>query len=221
MKLNALFVASGAALLVSAASAQLKITEMMSNADAVEDYFEITNFGGSAVDITGWRYDDVSASLAESVALEGVTSIGAGESVVFFELDEKDPVDPNYDPATEIANFRTAFGGLLGVQIGFHAGAGLGGSGDEINIFDASNTIVLTQGYSGGHAGQWAGGANTDAAIYIPGTVDDWTYAQDGLYGSIQTPLGDWGNPGVVPEPATMTLLALGAAAVAARKRKN
>lgn len=213
MKLNALFALGGVVLLAGTASAQLKITEVMSNADSVNDYFEITNFGGSAVDITDWKYDDISASSIEAVLLEGVTQILAGQSVVFVERNDADAADVE-------AEFRAAFGGLVGVTIGFHNGAGLGNS-DEVNIFDASDNIVLTQGYTGGHAGEWAGGSNQDAAIYVPGTVDDWTFAQAGLYGSIETPMGDWGNPGVVPEPATMVLLGLGAAAVAARKKRK
>ena len=213
MKLNALTMV-GLALVAGSAHAQLKITEMHSNADAVEDYFEITNLGNTTVDITGWKYDDESASIGDAVALEGVTEILAGQSVVFVERDGADAADV-------IQQFRDAFGGLAGVTIGTHDGAGLGGGGDEVNIFNSSDTIVLTQGYAGGHAGEWAGGTNQDSAIWIPGTDNDWTYAQDGLYGSIMTPDGDWGNPGVVPEPATMVLLGLGAAAVAARKKRK
>lgn len=50
-----------------------------------QDWFELTNTGTSAVDITGWRMDDNSNPFATSVALTGVTSIGPGQSAVSFD----------------------------------------------------------------------------------------------------------------------------------------
>ena len=44
------------------------------------DWFELTNTGGAAVDIAGWKMDDNSDSSGLAVALNGVTSIPAGRS---------------------------------------------------------------------------------------------------------------------------------------------
>ncbi len=56
-----------------------------------QDWFELTNTGTSAVDITGWKMDDNSDSFALSVPLAGVTSIAAGQSVVFIESTAGNP----------------------------------------------------------------------------------------------------------------------------------
>ncbi len=55
------------------------------NTSYAADWFELTNTGASAVDITGWKVDDNSHSPAQALALTGVSSIGAGQSVVFIE----------------------------------------------------------------------------------------------------------------------------------------
>src|SRR5262245_10486384 len=49
------------------------------------DWFELTNNGPTAVTITGWKMDDDSASFLSARALTGITSIAAGESVIFTE----------------------------------------------------------------------------------------------------------------------------------------
>jgi len=69
----------------------LLITELSTkSAMDPEDYFEITNVGATAVDITGWKFDDESADINEAADLLGITSIGAGESVIFIQLDTDD-----------------------------------------------------------------------------------------------------------------------------------
>ncbi|HOS45355.1 MAG TPA: lamin tail domain-containing protein, partial [Paludibacter sp.] len=44
----------------SFSSAQIRITEVMSQSGTggTEDWFELTNFGTTSVDITGWKMDD-------------------------------------------------------------------------------------------------------------------------------------------------------------------
>src|SRR5262249_30973602 len=77
------------------------------------DWFEVTNTGSIPVDITNWRMDDNSNSFAVSVALNGITSIAAGESVIFIESTASKPA------ATVIASFKDVwFGG--NVPAGLH-----------------------------------------------------------------------------------------------------
>ena len=88
------------------------------NSAVAADWFELTNSGTSAVDITGWKMDDNSNSFASSVALNGITSIAAGESVIFIE-----------GGAAQVTAFvNTWFGGVLpaGLQIGTYTGSGIG-----------------------------------------------------------------------------------------------
>ena len=98
------------------------------------DWFEVTNSSASAVDITGWKIDDDSASFALASALSGVTSIAPGQSAIFVDGD-----------ATKITAFVNIwFGGTLpsGVLIGNYGGPGLGAGGDGVNLFDASGALV-------------------------------------------------------------------------------
>ncbi|MFI5311801.1 MAG: SdiA-regulated domain-containing protein [Gemmatimonadales bacterium] len=108
-----------------------------SNSSLAADWFEATNTGGSAIDLTGWKMDDNSHSIANAVALNGITSIAPGESVIFIET---------ASPITAAAAFRTLwFGANPSVtQIGSYSGSGVGlsSSGDEVTLFDGTGTMV-------------------------------------------------------------------------------
>jgi predicted extracellular nuclease/uncharacterized protein YjiK len=106
------------------------------NSPVGADWFELTNTGTSAVDITGWKFDDNSNSFANSVALTGITSIGASESVIFVE-NAADTIYNSFKSNWFGANTPTGF------QIGRYTGSGVGlsTSGDAVNIFDASGAL--------------------------------------------------------------------------------
>ncbi|MDZ8080777.1 MAG: SdiA-regulated domain-containing protein [Nostoc sp. DcaGUA01] len=100
------------------------------------DWFEVTNTSTSAVTITGWRIDDDSNSFANSVALNGVTSIAPGQSVIFIEGN-----------ATTASAFKTAWFGSnvpSNFTIGTYSGSGIGLStgGDAVNLFDSSGNRI-------------------------------------------------------------------------------
>jgi hypothetical protein len=117
-----------ATLIAPAAQAGIVITEVMSSSGSTPDWFELTNDGSSAVSLTGWKMDDGSFNLAAAVALSGITSIGAGESVIFIES----------AGGTGIASFRSFWGGLANVQVGYYSGSGVGLSsgGDGVCVFN-------------------------------------------------------------------------------------
>ena len=112
--LSALVVTS---VIVPATHAGIVITEVMSSSGTggTPDWFEVTNDGSSAVSLTGWKMDDGSFNIAAAVALSGISSIGAGESVIFLES----------AAGAGVANFRTFWGGLAGVQVGYYSGSGV------------------------------------------------------------------------------------------------
>ena len=103
----------------------------------VVDWFEVTNTGPSAIDMTGWKMDDNSNSFALSVPIAGISSIAAGESVVLME---------SSTPATTIPAFTSAWFGTsvpAGLQLGTYSGSGVGLStgGDAVNLFNAAGVL--------------------------------------------------------------------------------
>lgn len=110
-----------------------------SNATIGSDWFEVTNNGTTALDITGWKVDDNSKSFSSAIALTGITSIAAGESVIFIENDA--------DAAVIIDKFKSIWFGTnvpVGLQVGTYTGSGIGLSsgGDAVNLFNASGTLM-------------------------------------------------------------------------------
>ena len=104
------------------------------------DWFEITNNGTTPLDITGWKVDDAKPSFTTGIPLAGVTSIAAGESVIFIEAAAA-------DVASNIAKFKSTWFDTnvpAGFQIGTYTGTGIGlsTSGDEINLYDASGNVM-------------------------------------------------------------------------------
>ena len=128
--LSAIFIALTS---ISFAQGILRITEVMSSGSTA-DWFELTNIGNASVDITGYKVDDNSFNFANSAFLNGVTTIAAGESVIFGESGS----------ATFAADFRTFWGLSANVQVGTYTGSGLGfsSSGDGTIVFDATGTEV-------------------------------------------------------------------------------
>jgi uncharacterized protein YjiK len=160
-------------------AASVSITEVASwsssNSLVAADWFEITNYGTSALDITGWKVDDSSNTFTSAVPLSGITSIAPGESVIFLETSST-------NAATIIANFKSAWFGInptANLQVGSYTGSGIGlsSSGDAVNLFDASGNIrssvnfgVATTNYSFNNA---AGLNNTSISLLSQIGVND------------------------------------------------
>jgi uncharacterized protein YjiK len=117
----------------------LAITEVApwssGNSPVAADWFEVTNVSDNAVDITGWKVDDSSANFAVALALNGITSIAPGESVIFIE-----------GSPTTVDSFKSNWFGAsppLGLQVGYYSGAsiGLSSSGDAVNLYNAGGVL--------------------------------------------------------------------------------
>lgn len=201
----------------------IRITEVMSSSGVggTEDWLELTNYSGSTVDISGWKVDDNSFLFSAALALTGVTSLGPGESAIFFEGGK----------TTTVANFQS-FWGLSGVlpQIGSYTGSGIGFSstGDGAVIFNASGievtprvtfgaaTAGTTFYYAYDSAGLPTTSPNTNALVSSLGTLDGQiSYASTGLVSSVS----NIGSPGTainaVPEPSSIALCLIGGSAAA------
>ena len=101
------------------------------NSPVAADWFELTNTGSTAVNIAGWRFDDDSNAFDSAAALSGLTTINAGESVIFVDgATVNATFSPNWFGANPPANLK----------IGNYSGIGLGlsTSGDSVNIFNST-----------------------------------------------------------------------------------
>jgi hypothetical protein len=186
---------------------------MSSSASGTPDWIEVTNYGASSVSLVNWRMDDSSFNFGASVALSGITSIGAGESVVFIES----------AAGGGIASFRTLWGGLSGVQVGFYSGSGVGFSsgGDGVGLFNASNALVTQVSFGASTSGSsffWgydlAGNINPsyNGLVSTVGTIGTQvTTASSNDIGSIGSAIG-------VPAPGAIALFGL--AGIVGRRRR-
>jgi hypothetical protein len=157
------------------------------------------------------------------VALNGITSINAGESVAFLETTTLD----SGTVANLISSFRTFWGGsAASAQIGYYAGSGISfsSSGDGIVMFSdtgAETTPRVTFGaattgstfyYGYDAAGDPTTSPNTNAIVSTVGTLDGQI-----TFASATTLPQNIGSPGTavaaVPEPSSVALLAIGAGA--------
>ena len=200
----------------------LRITEAMSSSGVggTADWWEVTNYGSSAVDITGWTVDDNFMS-GSSIALNGITSINAGESVAFLETTTLD----SGTVATLISSFRTFWGGsAASAQIGYYAGSGIGlsSNGDGLVMFSGTTETTprvsfgaATTGasfyYGYDAAGDPTTSPNTNAIVSTVGTLDGQSTFASATISTAQ----NIGSPGTavaaVPEPSSIALLAIGA----------
>jgi phosphodiesterase/alkaline phosphatase D-like protein/uncharacterized protein YjiK/2',3'-cyclic-nucleotide 2'-phosphodiesterase (5'-nucleotidase family) len=200
---------------VTTMNAQLLLTEIQS--DGLSDFWELTNVGASAIDLSNYKWDDDSRNPADpaAVTIPGGTMIDPGESIIFT--------------ATAAGTFRTQWGipGSVKVIVG---GPGFG-QGDGVALFNASSTELFffsyalngftlpnNSGSAGGHAGISAGGAARQAAIWDPtsGTSSPrYTNATGSNFNTVSAPgnSSDKGSPGysgfgVAPPTVTLSLSA-------------
>ncbi len=196
------------------AQADLVITEVMSNSGHTGgsgngDWFEIYNTGASAVDLTGYSWDDNTKTAGSHTF--GSVSIAAGGFVIV--VDENAALAPLWKAnvwgitAPNVVVLDNAAMGFSGL-----------GNGDEIHLYNASDVEVasVTFGpYTTGSSFEWdATGASR--GLSIVGENGAYVAPLDGndggadnnpaLYGAGS----DIGSPGVVPEPATFAMLGIG-----------
>lgn len=232
MKTKKLLLSLVAALITASAipaQAQIRITEVSPFSSGAapangytSDWFELTNIGAVAVNISGWKMDDSSPTFATAVALTGITSIAPGESVIFIEN------------AVNAAFRNTWFGGSppSGLQIGNYTGGGVGlsQSGDAVNIFDSLGIVQasVTFGLSGinlelappYHTFDNAAGLNNTPISTLSATGVNGAFVAINDVNEIGSP-GRIANVALVPEPQTYALMLAGLGFIGAVARKR
>jgi len=211
----------------------LRITEVMSSSgtNGTADWFEVTNYGDTSINISGWRMDDNSFASGNSVALLGVDNIAAGATVVFLETTT---------PGTDIPAFRNFWGGIDTITIGSCSGSGVSFSsnGDGVVLFDSvgtertprTNFLTATTGSTFFRGYDAAGnfdtyGSAANGVISTLGTIPGSMTNQ--LTFTSTNSLGNIGSPGTaivaVPEPSTYILgvLAVTVLAYVGRNRRK
>jgi predicted extracellular nuclease len=208
------------ALFATTAQAQMRITEWMydgsiGTTNPKGEFIEFTNVGASAIDMTGWSFDDDSRT--PTISLSTFGTVAAGESVILTDA--------------TAADFRSVWGLLDSVKVIGDNSANLGRN-DEINLFDGSGVLAdrLTYNDQGtdtvkGPRTQhvsanitWAALSANNASLAVKSVVGD-------TYLSYQAG-ADIGNPGVytpyvaTPEPGTFALIAVAAGAFFALRRR-
>lgn len=200
--------------MVVGAQAQIRFTEFASGSigggTGLGEFIEITNIGGSAIDLTGWSFDDLSA-VPGAFSISGLGVLAAGSSAIITE---------NADANA----FRTGWGLSGSVAVIGGLNQNLSSGGDALNLFDASNTLVDTLVFT--NQANLGVSNNGPADQLGMNNYPAWQASSIGdTFGSHLSTNGDVGNPGSytpVPEPATLLVTGLGFAGVwRSRKRRR
>ncbi|WP_233828817.1 SdiA-regulated domain-containing protein [Paraburkholderia sp. ZP32-5] len=123
------------------------ISEVNSNADGGQDFFEIYNYGSAAIDLTGWRWGDSHADVNDAnnaAAFPAGTKLAAGEHLVIV---------PGV-PGTDENTFRTTWGlpgsvpvmAMLDINNDASNPIGLG-KGDAVIVYDANGNVAAAMNY--------------------------------------------------------------------------
>lgn len=200
----------------SQGAAILRITEIMAQSGAggtgTPDWFEVSNLGDTSLSIVGYRMDDSSNSFATAVALNLVSDIGAGETVVFLET--------NSD--ADITTFRSFWNVPLSVQIGRYSGSGVGlsASGDGVNLFTSTGEAVTGASYSSATTGATFEFSYDSTGAALGGATPS-SVGVNGAYLATGGPndVSNIGSPGVIPEPSAAALALLPGFAFLLRRR--
>jgi uncharacterized protein YjiK len=160
------------------------------------DWFEITNTSNNPINISGWKMDDNSATFGSAVALNGITSIAAGESVIFLESSATNI------PDSVIARFKLNWFGAnppANLKIGTYQGAGVGLStgGDAVNIYDNTGVVQASVSFGASPSGPVFASFNNAAGLNSTSISQLSVVGQNGAFVAVNN-ANEIGSPGTV-----------------------
>ncbi len=215
--MRALLIAALSSLLcLPCSKAAIFITEVMSNSahpggTSNGDWFELTNTGTLAVNISGWSWDDDS-NTPGTAGFGGLSIINPGESILVVR-----------ETTGQESSWASDWG-ISGVTL-VNVGAGTGVpdfsvSGDTLYIYDNTNAEVTTVTFGASTQGvsfEWDGFGNS-LGLSVTGENGAIQATSNGASGSGV----DIGSPGVaqIPEPSRALLCLLGSLTVTLRRRR-
>lgn len=209
-------------LAASPAAAQLRITEVMGQASAGTastlngDWWELTNFGSSPVNLLGYQWADSEDALpgSDSNFFPDFT-LNPGQSVIILEEDaySKDAWRTMWGISASIAiltedemvDDATPEGDTF---------SGFSSSGDTVNFYSPAGTLLDTYTF---------GAITRGVTFEINGAGANLGLSVVGENSAVLAANGDIGSPGiaVVPEPSALALLILAGGLVAGRRRRG
>jgi len=192
---------------ITAGHGQLAITEIMSSSStnqgaavvvANSDFWELSNFGTTPVDLTGYKWNDNAGGLigADPTPFTGLT-IEPGESIIFFEFAASG--------STNAEQFRAWWGLAPGVRCFVYSGNGLSSTGDGVVLWGpgAANNDDFVDRVDFGEASRGR------SFVYNPATgiFEQGYISTNGIDGAFKAATADdVGSPGVTTGPLPLAI---------------
>ncbi|MBK9137308.1 MAG: immunoglobulin domain-containing protein [Verrucomicrobia bacterium] len=193
--------------LLPGSRAQLAVTEVMSSAANTlngqpatqnSDYWELTNFGDTPLDLTGYKFNDDGPLIsARTEPFQGLI-IGPGESVLFVRSDvnkDEQSVRDWWGPSLPAA-----------AQIRFYPSPGFSSNGDMVQVWDPQDRLVDAVTYGAAVRGR--------SFTYDVTTGALTSLSTNGVHGAwLAATADDHGSPGVNAGPVPLAITQQPAAA--------
>lgn len=174
--------------------ANLVITEVMASSRHTAssaydgDWWELTNNGTSAINLSGYKWDDTPTPTTPTVSIFPNVSIAAGESIIILA-----------ELAVDVAAWKTTWGLSTTQVINRDQTAAMGGesfssfaaTGDEVNLYDPTGQLVASTNFGASTAGLSQAFHPNETAIYGLNSVN----GRHGAYLSTQAN-NDTASPG-------------------------